>query len=225
MITISEWKSMSGKEQTLWLEENKPASRSRHSTKKLVLGVGSNDSYCVIRTTIDGCNVKCQAYRCWENMLTRCYSKKFHLNNKTYIGVKVCEEWLAFSNFKAWWLCHQVDDFALDKDILGNGDVYSPETCLFIPQWLNNFIVDHGEARGDFPIGACYEKQTDRYRANCRNPITSKHESIGRFTTPEAAHLAWRTRKLELALELKPRMDSIDLRIYPRVIEIINNAK
>ena len=53
----------------------------------------------------------------------------------------------------------------------------------------------------------------------------AKVEHLGLFKTPEAAHLAWKARKLELALELKPKMDEIDLRIYPRIVEIINNAK
>lgn len=225
MITLQEWNAMSHKEQSLWLMLNKPASKMSTSRRKLVYGVGVNDSDYVISQTIDGRKVMCPVYRCWVNMLTRCHSKKFHLNNQTYIGVKVREEWLTFSNFKTWWLCHHVDGFALDKDIVGNGDIYSPETCLFIPQRINNFILDHGEARGDLPIGVCYDKQTDRYMANCRNQITNKKETIGRFHTPEEAHLAWRTRKLELAIELKTEMDEIDQRIYPRAIEIINNAK
>ena len=55
--------------------------------------------------------------------------------------------------------------------------------------------------------------------------MSKNTEHLGYFDTPEAAHAAWLKRKLELALELKPKMDEIDLRIYPRVIEIINNSK
>lgn len=37
-------------------------------------------------------------------------------------------------------------------------------------------------------------------------------------------HTAWLNRKLEIALELKPEMDEIDLRIYPNVIGIIKST-
>ena len=39
------------------------------------------------------------------------------------------------------------------------------------------------------------------------------------------AHQAWRNRKLKIAAELKSKMDDIDVRIYPRIIEIISNSK
>ena len=39
------------------------------------------------------------------------------------------------------------------------------------------------------------------------------------------AYQAWRNRKLKIAAELKSKMDDIDVRIYPRIIEIISNSK
>ena len=67
----------------------------------------------------------------------------------------------------------------------------------------------------DRPVKAC---------GWCVKP-NGRSQHLGYFDTPEAAHLAWRNRKLELALELKPKMDEIDTRIHPRVVEIIRNAK
>ena len=120
---------------------------------------------------------------------------------------------------------NQVDGWQVDKDLLSDAGIYSPETCIFVPQWLNLLTTDSGASRGKWPIGVSYHDGASRFRAQCRNPITRKGEHLGLFTTPEEAHLAWLKRKLELAIELKPKMDEIDLRIYPRVIEIINNSK
>lgn len=225
MITMQEWKAMGGKEQTMWLEENKPSSNISTSQRKLVHAVGVNDAPCCTATVIDGKKFKCPAYRAWLSMLRRAYSAKYHAKKPTYSGVTVCDEWHSFMAFRRWWIENQVDGHQIDKDLLSDDGVYSPNTCLFVPQLLNTFTVDCGAARGEWPVGVCFESSRGRFRAECRNPVSGKRVWLGYFDTPEEANLAWRTRKLELALELKPQMDEIDQRIYPRVIEIINNAK
>ena len=225
MITISEWKAMSGKEQTLWLEENKPASKLSSSQRKLVHGVGVNYAHYCVQPAIDGKQVICPSYSVWTAMLARAYSDKFHARRQTYIGIEICDEWKNFCAFRDWWIENQVDGWQLDKDLLSDTGVYSPGTCIFVPTWLNTFTIDCGAARGEYKIGVYLHKGTGRFRARCRNTVANKNQHLGYFTTQEAAHLAWLNRKLELALELKPKMDEIDLRIYPRVIEIINNAK
>ena len=225
MITIQEWNAMSGKEQTLWLENNVALNRRAESLRGLVEGVGVNDAPYCTKPRIDGKKVVCPAYSAWQSMLKRSYSNKFHEKNETYKGVSVCEEWRSLMSFRAWWIESQADGWQVDKDLLSDACVYSPETCLFVPAWLNTFTIDRGAVRGKYKIGVTFHKGAGKFRALCSNPITKKREHLGYFNTPEAAHLAWRARKLELALELKPRMDEIDPRIYQRVCEIISNAK
>ena len=225
MITIQEWNAMSGKEQTLWLEENTELSRRHESQRGLVYGVGVNDAPYCTKPTIDGKRFYCPAYVAWNNMLTRSYSAKFHASRPTYSGVTVCDEWHSFMAFRAWWIENQVDGCPIDKDLLSDDACYSPDTCIFVPVWLNAFTTDSCAKRGVYPIGVDFRKGKGRFRAQCCNHMSKKRDHLGYFDTPEAAHLAWLNRKLEIALELKPKMDEIDLRIYPRVIEIINNAK
>lgn len=225
MMTMAEWKAMSGKEQTLWLEENTELSRSSESQRGLVYGVGVNDATYRTETRIDGKRVACPAYVAWKSMLNRAYSNKCHANRPTYSGVKVCDEWRSLMSFRCWFIESQVDDWHIDKDLLYGDGIYSPATCIFVPQWLNSFTTDSGASRGEYPIGVHLLKCAGRFQAHCSNPMSKKREHLGLFDTPEEGHLAWRNRKLELALELKPKMDEIDLRIYPRVVEIINNAK
>jgi len=225
MITIQEWKAMSGKEQTLWLEASHPASKISLAKRKVVHDVAINDAKYPTKIMIEGKLAVCPAYRAWKNMLERAYSAKFHAKYQTYIGIAICDEWRNFCAFRTWWIDRHVDGWQLDKDVLSGSRIYSLETCLFVPQWLNSFTTDSGAARGEWPIGVCFNKQSGRFMARCRHPFNNESDYLGLFNTPEEAHLAWRARKLELALELKPKMDEIDLRIYPRVIEIINNAK
>lgn len=224
MITMQEWKAMSGKEQTIWLEDNCQVN-ARGRPRGLVYGVGVNDTTYCTETRIDGKRVACPAYAAWKGMLYRAYSNKHHARRPTYSGVKVCEEWKNLCAFRDWWMVNQVDGWQLDKDLMSDSREYSPETCIFVPEWLNLFTADRGAARGVHPIGVCLHKQSGRFEAKCSNLMAKKQEHLGLFHTTEAAHAAWLNRKLELALELKPKMDEIDHRIYPRVIEIINNAK
>ncbi len=227
MITIQEWKAMSGKEQTMWLENNAELSGRSESQRGLVCGVGVNDAHYCTKLRIDGKQVKCPAYIAWNDMPKRACSEKYQEKQPTYKGVVVCDEWYSLMSFRHWWLENQVDGWELDKDILYDDRVYSPETCIFVPSWLNSFTIDSGSSRGELPIGVDFHKQAGKYRARCSRPLAGRRGrlSLGLFDTPEEAHLAWLARKLELALELKPKMDEIDLRIYLRVVEIINNAK
>lgn len=197
---------------------------ARRGGKELVYGVGVNDADYVAAPTINGRRVRCPAYRSWKNMLERCYSEKYHNMRPTYIGVKVCDEWLSFMAFRKWWVENHVDGWQLDKDLLSDNRIYSPEACIFVPSWLNTFTTDCGAARGEWPIGVCFHRGIRKFESKCRHPFCKK-EYLGYFSTPEAAHAAWLARKLEIASELKHLMDDIDARIFPLVIEIISRSK
>ena len=192
---------------------------------RLVQGFGINDAGYVVGRLVSGKMVICSAYTAWSSMIARCYSKKFQIKNPTYIGVTVCEEWRSFMKFREWWLENHIDGWHLDKDILTDNRQYSPDNCLYVPAWLNSFTADSKAIRGEFPIGVDYHNGSGSFRSGCRNPISGRREDITGFKTPEAAHLAWRARKLEYASQMKNEMDAIDARIYPRVVEIISRAR
>ena len=222
-MNITEWKALSGKEQTLWLEANAPISGLGKPRGK-VHGVGVNDAIYVVNLKIGGKRIACPAYLAWERALKRAYSPAFHENSRTYIGVEVCEGWHSFSTFRVWWLDNQIDGWQLDKDLLTGSREYSPESCLFVPRWLNNFTTGSAAKRGEWPIGVSWYEQGNKFQSKCCNPF-GKRDHLGYFPTAEDAHQAWRARKLELAQEYKAQMDEIDDRIYARVIQIINDAK
>ena len=181
--------------------------------KKLVQGVGINDSDYVVekRETIGYADGKqrqklvwrCPYYRTWADMLKRCYSAKFQERDPTYKGCTVADDWLTFSEFKAWMEKQNFEGLQLDKDILIKGNkVYSSATCIFVTEVVNNFVTDRGAARGEWLIGVSWDKRTGKFQARCCNPFTRKRENLGSFTSEEAAHNAWRKRKQELAHEL-----------------------
>lgn len=73
------------------------------------------------------------SYSTWRGMISRCYGNSVSAR-RYYKGVVVCDEWHNWSNFHKWHIENYPDDgnlYDLDKDIIGNGKVYSPETCIY----------------------------------------------------------------------------------------------
>ena len=170
---------------------------------RLVYGVGVNDADYVVKKTANGRVVECPFYRTWKAILTRCYSSKFQIKNKTYEGCALSASWHSFMAFREWMKEQDWKGKQIDKDLLFNGNkLYSSETCVFVSQATNLFTVDRRADRGEYPIGVCWNKENKNFRSDCRNPFTDKKEFLGSFDSPEAAHKAWRKRKHELALQL-----------------------
>ena len=93
--------------------------------------------------------------------------------------------------------------------------LYSPETCAFVLQATNNFVIASDACRGEYPIGVDLFKPTGKYRAKCNNPFTRELEYLGLFSTPEEAHETWRKRKHELAQLVAAKESD------PRVVEAL----
>jgi hypothetical protein len=74
-------------------------------------------------------------YNVWYNMKLRCYNPE-NDNYKYYgkRGVAVCDEWRdSVEAFYDWSMNNGYQaGLELDKDIFGDGSLYSPETCCFV---------------------------------------------------------------------------------------------
>lgn len=185
---------------------------------KLVYGVGINDANYTVSIKEEAPKVngkrnqkliwKCPFYSRWKDMLNRCYNKSYLERQPSYNGCSVCEDWLTFSNFKSWMEQQDWEGKSLDKDLLVyQNKLYSPETCVFIDQRLNTFLIKCDKRRGDYPLGVSYRTNPKRvnplkhpYKAQIRN--RGKNISIGHYLTPEEAHQAWQKAKIKQAQDL-----------------------
>ena len=118
-----------------------------------------------------------KTYELWLNMLKRCYSDKVSAKNSTYKKSEVFNEWLNFQNFAEWYYENyyeiEGENMHLDKDILVKGNkIYSPDTCVFVPQSINSLFIKSDKARGDLPIGVT--KEHKKYSAQCCNTLGIK---------------------------------------------------
>ena len=134
-----------------------------------------------------------KVYKTWQSMLQRCYDEKYHKRKPTYIGCAVCEEWHNFQNFAKRYYenYYEVGNerMHLDKDILvKHNKIYSPDTCMFVPQTINNLFVKNNKNRGKSVIGISLHK-CGKYVAKCHliNLETgkSKQKTLGYYDTQE----------------------------------------
>lgn len=123
------------------------------------------------------------SYYTWKAMMKRCYTTKYN----SYKNVFVCEEWHCYANFEKWydnnyWKCGE-ETMCLDKDILFiNSKIYSPNTCLFIPNRINllfqsiQYIIENGTR---------YNKKYKKYVVHVRHMESNKNDYFGSYKTKE----------------------------------------
>lgn len=118
--------------------------------KKTICGIG----YVGIgeyKTKINKKHTK--AYSVWRSMFERCYSKN---SSDNYRNVAICEEWHNFQNYAKWHEKTYIDNYHLDKDLLQQdieNKIYSPDTCVWLPQNINNFMTNIKNTNSNGVIG------------------------------------------------------------------------
>ena len=135
-----------------------------------------------------------KSYNVWYSVLQRCYDNKFKKSHPTYEGCTLCKEWLNYQNFAEWFYNNyyeiEGERIHLDKDILVKGNkIYSPETCIFVPQRINSLFTKSNNSRGENVLGVC--KINDKYIAQCNSfdfkNKKSKSNHLGLFINEEDA--------------------------------------
>ena len=162
------------------------------SQRKPVCGIAINDVY-------DDCFTEPQPkyYKSWKRMFERCYSQKYHQRQPTYINCSVSKEWIYLSNFREWFNENYVDGYQLDKDLLYPGNkVYGPDTCVFVPQNINNLFIFRNSNRGEYSLGVSFHKRDKIFRANC---LDGKRKYIIKFfKDPVEAHFWYLEQKINV---------------------------
>lgn len=146
---------------------------------------------------------KCPIYAKWEKMILRVSTISGLEKNPSYKNVSICDEWIYFSNFRNWVLSQNIhpDDYSqldLDKDLKNkNSFVYSPDTCLFIPRYINCALSLNGDKNKN-GISVGVQQRIHKTKISYRAYINKfrKRMIIGTYDNEADAHLAWQNEKI-----------------------------
>lgn len=146
------------------------------------LGEGKYKAY------MKGVHIQTKKYTAWQNMLCRCYHEKDRHLHATYEECIVCDEWLNYQNFAQWYddNFYDVEDgkrMHIDKDILcKGGKIYSPETCIFVPQRINMLFMKKSRITdSDLPTGI--RRTSTGFIAEYNTKYLGNYESLEEATT------------------------------------------
>lgn len=154
------------------------------------LGDGDN------QTKINGKRVR--TYNVWHEMIARCCEESRAFKYSAYYGIcTVCQEWLCYNTFADWYEKNKYEcegRLHLDKDILYPGNkVYSPYTCLLVPQYINVLFINKTNQRG-LPNGII----------ECKGGYLAKydHKDLGIYNTVEEAYRIQTNKKKEEIIKI-----------------------
>ena len=147
--------------------------------------------------------VKTKEYHVWSGMLRRCYDTAIIFKNPTYENCTVCVEWCNFQTFAKWYNNNYPNiygiKFHLDKDLLQQYDrnkIYSPETCVFLPQGINVFLANKKSYNTSGYIGASWHKSNKKWTSSICLFGEGKPKHLGHFTTPELASISYQQARV-----------------------------
>jgi hypothetical protein len=159
------------------------------------------------------------AYRCWQQMLQRCYCEKAQEKQSSYQGCTVCDEWLHYQTFADWFVVQRGSNLGwqLDKDLLSEqsrgNKIYCPETCILLPEYLNK-VLTLKEKQSELPTGVHYNNSKTAFVARFRN-LEGRNTHIGTFKVVQDAARAYLKKKQELLQSLaNSYKDLLDIRAF-----------
>ena len=112
------------------------------------------------------------------------------------------------------------ENMQLDKDILiKDNKIYSPKTCIFVPQRINKLFTKRQNDRGLCPIGVTERKNNKYKKFESRCSIgNGKRISLGYFYTKEEAFKAYKEYKekyiRQIADEYKSKYPNFPQKLY-----------
>lgn len=132
------------------------------------------------------------SYKCWANLLRRCFSVKVQEKQPAYIPCGIDEEWLNYANFKRFYDANYRDGYHIDKDLLVDGNkVYGPDTCVFIPKALNLALTSQRPSDKGLPTGV----MANRGKYQVQLGICGDRVCLGSYVTVSEASKVYKASK------------------------------
>ena len=132
-----------------------------------VYGIG----YLGTPTLNDEDPLKLAITRLWMGLMSRCYDAQKLNARATYRECTVSEEWHNLQNFKKWVILqiesgYFQEGWELDKDLLVRGNkVYGPNTCVFLPERLNQLQQVKKDSQYNWLPGVNFDKSRGKFKS------------------------------------------------------------
>jgi hypothetical protein len=154
----------------------------------------------------------------WSHMIQRANPGVVWKIRPHYEGCSCTDTFNNFQTFAEW--CQKQIGFGnkgwcLDKDLLVKGNkIYGEDTCVFLPQALNTLFSKRQNKRGEYPIGVCKRKNSNKFIAQCQDG-EGKLKTLYGFLDEISAFLAYKEMKESVIKKLAEKWrDKIDPRAY-----------
>lgn len=164
---------------------------------------------------IDGVRVVRKAYTQWSGMVARAGKNKYYKKVVVSDLFKNYDQWYDWANNQKGFLNLEPSGriWSIDKDIIGDGSIYSEDVCVFVPAEINNLVKGNGGIKNK-----CISKlEPKKGGADYTINIGYKGQNIclGVYYSEERALLVYNKFKKvmldDLYLEYK---DSVDHRVF-----------
>jgi len=153
-------------------------------------------------------------YQTWASLIMRTYDPYTINKCPSYINCEVCDDWADLQKFGKYYdeniYYIPNEKMQIDKDILCNylkkdAKIYSPDTCIFVPQTINNLFPNHKRARGNEVIGVYFDGRPDHKLKNRYTTYISKFGKrihLGSYRTENEAFNVYKQAKEDHVKEI-----------------------
>ena len=166
-------------------------------------------------------NIK--SYKIWKHMLERAYDPNYHARFPTYKNVTVCDEWLCFANFEKWFSKNYIEGYHLDKDLLQlekELKIYSSETCIFLPTFVNSFIINKYSSNTSGIMGVSWNKPSKQWMVTLFDSERKVNVNLGRYNSLDEAKEVYIKGRAEKAEIIKDRVRALNY-LSESIIQLI----
>lgn len=167
-----------------------------------------------ISDKVDGKAVVRKEYNQWASMFNRAKGRKYYEEVKISEMFKSYDLWYEWSLAQKGFMELDVNGriWALDKDIVGDGTIYSEDFCVFVPCVINNLFKSSKRKTTGY-VGVYKESSKNLFKAGIT--VDNKHYHLGYFKTEIEAHLEYLKARKIFADKLCVKYgDTVDDRVW-----------
>lgn len=168
-----------------------------------------------VSVVVDGKKVVKREYNQWAGMKIRAGTHKF------YEGVSLSDKFKSYDSWCEWAKKQKgfmnVEPsgkvWAIDKDILGDGKLYSEDVCVFVPVEINNLIKSSGNK--GLPTGVWYDSGVSYHNYKAIGGYLGHQFQLGGFSDVKRAHFVYLQFRTWMVEDIILRYgNSVDERVY-----------